>query len=162
MTEKKIFKSAEDLKKISDVWKCQGYEIVFTNGCFDIIHLGHIDYLEKAKLLGDKLIVGLNSDDSIRKIKGHNRPINNQYARSRMLAALAFVDAVVVFEEETPFTLIEYLVPDILVKGNDYAPNNIIGAEIVIENGGRVETIELVEGYSTSLIIKKVLNLNFN
>ncbi len=130
--------------------------MVFTNGCFDILHLGHIDYLEKARFLGDKLVVGLNDDDSVRRLKGESRPINNLKARSSMLAALEFVDAVVPFEEDTPLSLISSLLPDVLVKGNDYTIDNIVGADVVIENGGRVETIELVKGYSTTTIINKL------
>lgn len=135
-------------------WKDQ--EVVFTNGCFDILHLGHVDYLEKAASKGDKLIVALNTDASVSKLKGPTRPINTEQARARIIAALSFVDAVVLFSEDTPLSLIKQLIPDILVKGKDYNIDNIVGADIVMENGGKVETIELVDGYSTTNIINKI------
>lgn len=142
----------EDLSK----WKQNGQKIVFTNGCFDLVHLGHLDYLEKARLLGDRLIVGLNSDQSVTRIKGENRPIQDELSRSRLLASLEYVDGVVIFEEDTPESVIKELLPDILVKGNDYEISNIVGADIVMENGGTVKTIKLVEGYSTSKIVRKI------
>lgn len=138
------------------LWKDNDEKVVFTNGCFDIMHLGHIDYLEKARNQGTKLIVGLNTDSSVRKLKGSGRPINSEEARARMLAALSFVDMVVYFSEDTPYNLIKQLKPDILTKGSDYLAENIIGADIVIENGGKVCTINLVEGFSTSKIIDKI------
>ena len=137
-------------------WKSEGKKIVFTNGCFDIVHLGHVDYLEKAHNLGDKLVLGLNTDESVSRIKGPSRPIVDENSRSRVMAALEFVDLVVFFNEETPYELISALLPDILVKGNDYLAENIVGADIVKKNGGKVETIELVQGYSTSNIIKRI------
>lgn len=137
-------------------WKEQGNKIVFTNGCFDLIHLGHVDYLEKARSLGDRLIVGLNTDDSVRRLKGQSRPVQNQDSRARVMASFQFVDAVVMFGEDTPFDLIREVDPDILVKGNDYLAENIVGSDIVEKNGGSVVTIELVEGISTSGIIKKI------
>lgn len=141
-----------------EYWKSQHQKIVFTNGCFDILHLGHIDYLEKAKEKGDRLIIGLNSDSSIKIIKGENRPINNNEFRSRMLSALEFVDAVVLFDEETPLELIKSVKPDVLVKGDDYLTEDIVGADFVLTNGGKVETVQLVEGYSTTDLIKKIKN----
>jgi rfaE bifunctional protein nucleotidyltransferase chain/domain len=129
---------------------------VFTNGCFDILHLGHLDYLEKSRDLADKLVVGLNTDKSVRQLKGPGRPINNEYARARMLAAMSFVDLVIAFNEETPLELIKKVKPDILVKGKDYEVENIVGAEFVIGNGGEVKTIELKKGYSTTDIINKI------
>jgi rfaE bifunctional protein nucleotidyltransferase chain/domain len=155
MTADKIFSLSELLEKCQ-YWRGEGQKTVFTNGCFDILHLGHIDYLEKAKSLGNKLIVGVNADFSVKRLKGETRPINNEYARCRMLAALDFVDAVVLFGEDTPLHLITTLLPDILVKGNDYNISNIIGADIVMANGGEVKTIELVVGYSTTNLIKKM------
>lgn len=137
-------------------WQQEGQKVVFSNGCFDIVHLGHIDYLEKARALGDRLVIGLNSDDSVRQLKGPTRPVNDVYARARMLAAFSFVDGVVVFGEETPKSLIDDLLPDVLVKGNDYAIENIVGADTVMANGGEVKTISLVEGYSTSKLIEKI------
>ena len=145
-----------EAKILTDKWKKEGLKVVFTNGCFDILHLGHIDYLEKARLIGDKLVVGLNDDDSVRRLKGESRPVNDLLARSRMLAALDFVDVVVAFEEDTPLALISALLPDVLVKGNDYTIDNIVGADVVIQNGGSVETIALVDGYSTTSIINKL------
>lgn len=146
----------QEAKILTNTWKTDHLKVVFTNGCFDIMHLGHIDYLEKARSIGDKLVVGLNSDQSVRRLKGESRPINNLYARSSMLAALEFVDVVIPFEEDTPLSLISLLLPDVLVKGNDYTIENIVGADVVIENGGSVETIELVKGYSTTTIINKL------
>ena len=146
------------LMEIVEEWKKSGETVVFTNGCFDILHLGHVDYLEKARQLGSKLVVGLNTDDSIHRLKGNSRPVQDEKSRARVLASLEFVDAVSLFNEDTPYELIQVLKPHILVKGNDYSPENIVGADIVISNGGRVITIELVAGYSTSGIIKKINN----
>lgn len=132
--------------------------IVFSNGCFDIIHRGHIEYLAKASDLGDKFIIGLNTDASIKRLKGPSRPINNQDARAIVLAALQFVDAVVLFDEDTPYNLIKAVQPDVLVKGNDYKPEDIVGYDIVTAKGGVVTTVELVEGYSTTGTIDKMKN----
>jgi rfaE bifunctional protein nucleotidyltransferase chain/domain len=148
-----------DAVQLVNQWKLQGQTIVFTNGCFDILHIGHVDYLEKARNLGDKLVLGLNTDHSIRRIKGETRPIVEQNARARVIAALGFVDAVVLFDEDTPLRLIQTIKPDILVKGDDYTIKNIIGADFVIENGGKVETIPLVKGFSTSNIIEKIKSI---
>ena len=146
----------EGLKAQMLKWKNLGEKVVFSNGCFDILHLGHIDYLEKARNLGSKLIIGLNDDNSVKRLKGSERPINDENARARMLSALSFVDAVVLFSEDTPKDLITYLIPDILVKGSDYNLSNIVGADIVLANGGEVKTIDLVEGYSTTNLIQKL------
>lgn len=154
-TKTKI-KSKEQLNDLVKSWQSRGDKVVFSNGCFDILHLGHIDYLEKARSFGNRLIIGLNSDNSVRKLKGEGRPINNEEARGRMLAALSFVDAVTVFDEETPEELIDYLLPDVLVKGSDYKVENIVGAKNVIANGGTVKTIDLVNGYSTTNIIEQI------
>lgn len=140
-------------------WRSSGEQVVFSNGCFDIIHLGHIDYLEKASQLGSKLVIGINSDLSVKRLKGPQRPVQGEYARARMLAALAFVDAVVLYEEDTPLKLIETLRPHILVKGDDWNIGNIVGAEEVVKDGGAVKTIPLVKGYSTTSIIEKIKNL---
>ncbi len=145
----------EELKKRCEAWKNANESIVFTNGCFDILHLGHIDYLEKARNMGKKLIVGLNTDESIRKLKGQFRPINNLESRSRILAALEFVSAVITFDQDTPLHLITILKPNILVKGDDYSIKNIVGAKEVVQSGGQVITIPLISGFSTSEIIKK-------
>ena len=128
-------RSREALKAQVKTWQEEGLKVVFSNGCFDIVHLGHIDYLEKARAMGDKLVIGLNADTSVRELKGPNRPINDEYARSRMLAAFEFVDGVTLFSEDTPKDLIAYLVPDVLVKGSDYAVKDIIGADTVIPKG---------------------------
>lgn len=155
MTSDKILSLKEAQDQVT-IWKETGQKIVFTNGCFDIVHLGHVDYLEKAAALGDKMIVGLNTDSSVSRIKGTNRPVVNEESRSRLIAALDFTDAVILFDEPTPESLIRSLCPDILVKGDDYDISNIVGADFVIENGGEVKTIELVKGYSTSAIIEKI------
>lgn len=158
-TSEKILTLYDLQKKVSEL-KQQGKKIAFTNGCFDLVHLGHIDYLEKARAKGDVLVVGLNSDASVRRIKGNSRPIVDENSRSRLLAALAFVDFVVLFDEDTPENLISAIIPDVLIKGNDYAISNIVGAETVLSNGGKVETVELVQGYSSSNIIEKIKNIN--
>jgi rfaE bifunctional protein nucleotidyltransferase chain/domain len=139
-------------------WKSEGKKVVFTNGVFDLLHIGHITYLAKAAELGDKLIIGLNADSSVKRIKGEGRPVNDQNSRATLLAALFFVDAIVVFEEDTPRDLITTLLPDILVKGADYTVENIVGAKEVIANGGEVKTITFVEGYSSTSIIQKIRN----
>ncbi len=159
-TADKIYNSAADFLPTIKRWKSEGNKVVFTNGCFDIVHLGHLDYLEKARALGQKLVVGLNTDASITRLKGKTRPIVPETARARMLAALEFVDGVVLFADDTPLTLIQTLLPDILTKGNDYSVDNIVGAKEVIAHGGSVETIELVAGYSTSNIIQKILDVH--
>ncbi len=140
-------------------WQGKGLKVVFTNGCFDLVHLGHVDYLEKAAALGDKLVIGLNSDDSVRRLKGENRPILDENARTRLLAALEFVQGVVVFDEATPRDLIASLLPDVLVKGADYSVEEVEGHVEVLKNGGRVELVELVKGYSTSSIVAKIQSL---
>lgn len=133
-----------------------GFQTVFTNGCFDILHKGHIAYLEKAGELGDFLIVGLNSDDSVSRLKGEGRPIKSIDSREAIMGALGCVNMVVVFEEDTPQKLIEQLKPDILVKGGDYKKENIVGADFVIKNGGEVKIIDFLDGYSSSSIIDKI------
>ncbi len=139
-------------------WKKQGNKIVFTNGCFDILHKGHVDYLREAKKLGDKLIVGLNSDISVRKLnKGKARPLQDEASRKAVLEALKHVDLVILFDEETPERLIRQIRPDVLVKGGDYTVNQIAGSEFVLQNGGEVKIIPLTEGYSTSAIEQKII-----
>ena len=130
--------------------------VVFTNGCFDVLHLGHIEYLLQARKQGDCLLVGLNTDTSVKRLKGANRPINNQHARAMLLAALQFVDFVVLFDEDTPLELIIAVQPQVLVKGGDYTIDKIVGAEIVQKGGGEVITIEFTEGYSSTSIIKQL------
>ncbi len=137
-------------------WRFFSQKIVFTNGCFDLIHLGHIDYLAKASDDGDVLIVGLNSDTSARGLKGPARPINNQDQRAMILASFQFVSAVVIFDEPTPLQLITTIQPDVLIKGGDYKPEDIVGYEVVKAKKGIVKTIEFLEGYSTSFIEEKI------
>lgn len=137
-------------------WKQEGKKVVFTNGCFDILHYGHVDYLEKARALGDKLVLGLNTDDSVSRFKGPSRPVQDERSRARVLASLQSIDLVVFFNEDTPENLISELLPDILVKGSDYLAENIVGSEVVKRNGGEVRTIAFVPGYSTSRIIEKI------
>lgn len=140
-------------------WRKFGKSIAFTNGCFDILHAGHIHSLSQAASFADILVVGLNSDASTKKLKGENRPINNEQNRALLLASMVMVDAVVLFDEDTPFELINAILPDVLVKGGDYTIDTIVGAKEVIANGGRVEIIRLVEGLSTTSILKKIETL---
>jgi D-glycero-beta-D-manno-heptose 1-phosphate adenylyltransferase len=146
----------EQLKSMLAVWRFQEKKIVFTNGCFDILHLGHIDYLSKAKDEGNILIIGLNTDNSVSRIKGKNRPITDENSRAKILASLQFVDAVILFDEETPYELIKFVQPDVLVKGSDYKPEEIVGYDIVKAKKGKVVTIDFLEGYSTTAIEKKI------
>ncbi|MCK9223708.1 MAG: D-glycero-beta-D-manno-heptose 1-phosphate adenylyltransferase [Candidatus Muirbacterium halophilum] len=146
------FEIAEKMEKIRN----SGKKIVFTNGCFDILHAGHVDYLRKASDLGDYFVIGLNSDTSVKKLKGKNRPINNEIARKLVLEGIKGVDEVILFDEDTPYELIDAVFPHILVKGGDYTPKNIVGRDIVEKYGGRVEVIPFLEGYSTSDIIAKI------
>lgn len=133
----------------------EGKRIVFTNGCFDILHRGHVEYLAKAAAYGDVMVVGLNTDASVKRLKGPSRPVNDEYARALVLAALEFVSAVVLFDEDTPYNLIKTVQPDVLVKGSDYKPESIVGYDIVTAKGGKVVTVDLVEGFSTTNIISR-------
>jgi D-glycero-beta-D-manno-heptose 1-phosphate adenylyltransferase len=137
-------------------WNFKNQKIVFTNGCFDILHRGHIEYLAQAASLGDILIIGLNTDNSVKRLKGLTRPVQDQYARALILASLQFVNAVVFFDEETPYELIKKVQPDILIKGSDYKIEDIVGYDIVKKKGGEVKTIDFIPGYSTSSIIEKL------
>jgi rfaE bifunctional protein nucleotidyltransferase chain/domain len=139
-------------------WRAAGDTIVFTNGCFDLLHYGHLHYLAAARDLGNRLVVGLNSAESVRRLKGPARPINDEATRTHSLAALEMVDAVVVFEADTPLDLIERLQPDVLVKGGDWKPEQIVGSETVRSRGGQVLSLPFVEGYSTTNIEQKILN----
>ena len=155
----KIKNKIQDWKTIQQTiseWKNSNQKIVFTNGCFDILHYGHIHYLAEARALGDRLIIGLNSSASVKRLKGEHRPINDDLTRLYILAALECVDAVVIFEEDTPLELIKVIVPNILVKGGDYRPENIVGSDVVLKNGGEVKSLAFVEGYSTSSIENKI------
>jgi D-beta-D-heptose 7-phosphate kinase/D-beta-D-heptose 1-phosphate adenosyltransferase len=140
-------------------WQDHGFDVVFTNGCFDILHQGHIEYLEQARSLGDKLVVGVNADASVRKLKGDSRPINTETSRAYLLASLSFVDLVTIFEEDTPLELLTELIPDVLVKGGDYKEADVVGGEVVREHGGKVEILPFKEGFSTTAIEEKILQL---
>ena len=156
---KKIFNYNDaEFSRMLAIWRFQGKKIVFTNGCFDILHLGHIDYLSAASELGDLLIIGLNTDQSVSKIKGNNRPLQDEVSRAFVLASLGFVDAVVFFGEDTPYNLIKSIQPNFLVKGADYKPEDIVGYDIVKNKGGEIVTIEFLEGYSTTAIERKILD----
>ena len=151
----KIFTLPDLLSRINQ-WRQLGKTIAFTNGCFDILHEGHIYSLSQAASEADYLIVGVNSDASVKKLKGESRPINNENSRSKLLASLMLVDAVIIFKEDTPLNLIKSLLPDVLVKGGDYKMNEIAGAKEVIENGGRVVINPILNGFSTTSIIDKM------
>ena len=147
--EKKIIPAA--------AWsKPEGQKVVFTNGCFDILHRGHATYLAQARELGDLLVVGLNTDASVQRLKGPSRPVNNQYDRAFLLASLACVDFVILFDDDTPEQLIHTVRPDVLVKGGDYTLDTIVGADFVLQNGGTVTTIPFVDGYSTTSTLNKI------
>jgi len=156
-TKDKIL-SSKALKARIQAWRVHSERIVFTNGCFDILHPGHVDYLEKARKLGDRLVIGLNTDASVQKLKGIHRPIQHEQARALLLAALEFVDGICFFDEDTPYELILLLEPDVLVKGADYQPEEIVGYDLLKARGGEVKTIEFLEGYSTTSIIEKIKN----
>ncbi|MBO4581922.1 MAG: D-glycero-beta-D-manno-heptose 1-phosphate adenylyltransferase [Bacteroidales bacterium] len=153
--ENKIYPVNADLS-IVEQWRKEGKRLVFTNGCFDLVHRGHLVYLAQAAEKGDKLIIGLNSDASVRCIKGEHRPVTDEYSRAYLLASLFFVDAVILFDELTPYELIQRVQPDVLVKGSDYKPEDIVGADIVLAKGGEVTTIHFLPGYSTTSIIEKI------
>jgi rfaE bifunctional protein nucleotidyltransferase chain/domain len=154
--QNKIVDNEDNLKRLIAYWRFHGKKIVFTNGCFDLIHRGHIDYLAKAADMGNVLIIGLNTDDSVRRIKGKQRPVQDEQSRALILASLHFVNAVLLFDEDTPYNLIQKIQPDVLVKGSDYQPEKIVGYDIVTKNGGEISTIDFLEGYSTSAIIQKL------
>ncbi len=155
-TEHKIVTLAQGIE-LRKQWKANGDKVVFTNGCFDILHLGHVDYLEKSSEFGTQMIVAVNSDASVRTLeKGVERPVNAENARARLIAALGFVSMVIIFGEPTPLELIQSLSPDVLVKGDDYTIETIVGAKEVIAAGGSVKTIALVPDYSTTKIIQKL------
>ncbi len=144
------------LERLLVYWRFRKNKIVFTNGCFDIIHFGHIKYLVKAASLGDILIVGLNTDQSVRILKGKDRPLQNEESRAMVLASLQFIDRIILFDQETPYDLIKKIKPDVLVKGADYKPEDIVGYDVVKAEGGEIVTIDIVKGYSTSSIIKRI------
>jgi D-glycero-beta-D-manno-heptose 1-phosphate adenylyltransferase len=159
MTFEHIENKIQDWDKLENSvkeWQSKGEKVVFTNGCFDLLHYGHIHYLAEARDLGDKLIVAINSAASVKRLKGEHRPINDELTRQYLLAALEFVDAVVVFEEDDPFNLIKLIMPDILVKGGDWQPHQIIGSNVVLANGGKVQSLPYIDGYSTTNLEKKI------
>jgi len=150
-----IFTEKEEIKFWLGYWRFHQKKIVFTNGCFDILHRGHIDYLANAADLGDVLVIGLNTDESVSRIKGKNRPVQDQTSRAMLLSALSFVDAVILFNEDTPYELIKYVKPDVLVKGSDYKPEEIVGYDVVKNKGGEIISMDFLEGFSTSKIIER-------
>ncbi len=159
MSDKKISSrifSLEELLSRIAFWRALGDTVVFTNGCFDILHPGHLQLLAGCAALGDRVVVGINSDASVKRLKGTSRPLNNEQARAQMLAANIFTDAVVIFEEDTPENLIQALQPDVLVKGGDWQKEQIVGATFVKGSGGKVYTIPFLEGFSTTGIIDKM------
>lgn len=148
--------TAEALRDTVARWRAGGDRVVFTNGCFDILHYGHLHYLAEARDLGQRLVVGLNSGDSVRRLKGPSRPINDEATRAHLLAALEVVDAVAFFDTDTPMELIQTILPDVLVKGGDWRPEQIVGSDVVLANGGQVLSLPFVEGYSTTNIERKI------
>ena len=154
----KICDNTEVLLKKVTQWKREGKKIVFTNGVFDLVHRGHVDYLAKARNLGDVLVMGVNTDVSVNRLKGPHRPIQDEYSRLLILASFEFVDAVILFGEQTPYDLIKLVEPNILVKGSDYKAENIVGYDIVTSTGGSVQTIDFIPGFSTSLIEQRIKN----
>jgi rfaE bifunctional protein nucleotidyltransferase chain/domain len=153
---RKKIKNLPEFKKEIEALKAKGQRIVFTNGCFDLLHPGHMRYLYAARQLGDYLIVAVNTDRSVKIIKGANRPIQSQDERTELLAALSFVDAVVLFDEDNPLMVIQQLVPNVLVKGGDWTEDKIIGADVVKKAGGVVKSFQFVAGYSTTALIEKI------
>ena len=154
--EKKIAYTAKEAENTLSLWRFKDDKIVFTNGCFDILHRGHIEYLAKAASLGPKLVIGLNTDASVKRLKGDSRPITDENARALLLASLVFVDKVILFDTDTPRDLIDFVQPDVLVKGGDYKPEEIVGYDIVKAKGGEIVTLDFVEGYSTTSLIEKM------
>lgn len=144
-----------NLSEVIEFYKSQGKKIVFTNGCFDLLHIGHVRYLEQAATLGDVLIVGINSDASVQKLKGPTRPIQNENDRAEILASLKAVDHTVLFTEDTPYNLIKQILPNVLVKGGDWTPDQIVGSDIVLANKGEVKSLLFIDGKSTTKIIEK-------
>jgi rfaE bifunctional protein nucleotidyltransferase chain/domain len=154
--QSKIVYDYQELANTLAIWNFKSQKVVFTNGCFDILHRGHVEYLAKAASLADVLIVGLNTDSSVARLKGSTRPIQDETSRAMVLASLVFVSKVVLFDEDTPFELIKFIQPDILVKGSDYKTEDIVGYDVVKSKGGEIVTIDLVDGYSTTAIVRKL------
>lgn len=146
-----------NLQRLCNIWRMKGDRIVFTNGCFDILHRGHVEYLQEAAALGDRLVVAVNSDASVRRQgKGPDRPLNDEGSRAKVLAALRMVDAVIIFEDDTPLALIRAIVPDVLVKGGDWPVERIVGADAVMASGGEVRSLRLVDGFSTTALVERI------
>jgi rfaE bifunctional protein nucleotidyltransferase chain/domain len=155
-TDRRIFDRISAARMVN-VWRLKSDRIVFTNGCFDILHRGHVEYLQEAAALGDRLVVGVNSDASVRRLgKGDDRPLIDQDSRAKVLAALRCVDAVVIFDEDTPLELITALQPDVVAKGGDWKPEQIVGADVVNARGGEVRSLKLVDGFSTTALVEKI------
>lgn len=154
--QSKIFANREAIRPTIAQWAEEDQRVVFTNGCFDIVHKGHIDYLYEASKLADRMVIGLNTDASVQVLKGEGRPVNNNEARALIIAALGFVDMVVFFGEDTPKELIDVVQPDVLTKGSDYIAENIVGYNTVMAKGGQVITIDLTDGFSTTALIKRI------
>lgn len=152
----------ESFRPVREFLLKSGRKLVFTNGCFDIIHRGHLEYLNEAKSLGHKLLVGINSDTSVKQLNGADRPVNNELDRAFVIDNLKTVDYVIIFNDETPYNLIKSVKPDILVKGGDWKPDKIVGSDIVIENGGEVKSLSFIDNYSTSAIVKKIIASSSN
>lgn len=146
----------DNLNALLTYWRLKDEKIVFTNGCFDLLHRGHIEYLARAASLGSILVVGMNSDASVRRLKGDQRPVQDEYSRALLTTSLRFVTGVKLFDEDTPYELIRRIVPDVLVKGGDYKEEDIVGGDVVKSNGGEIVTIDFTEGYSTSGLIEKI------
>ncbi len=156
LIQSKIILDRSDLENVLAIWRFKDQKIIFTNGCFDIIHLGHVEYLAKAASLGNQLVIGLNSDASVKRLKGPSRPVQDENTRAMVLASFSFVAKVVIFDEDTPLDLIKLVKPGILVKGGDYEPEKIVGYDVVTSYGGEIVTIDLVDGHSTTGIIHKL------
>jgi D-beta-D-heptose 7-phosphate kinase/D-beta-D-heptose 1-phosphate adenosyltransferase len=154
--QNKIYSTVRELSGILDFQRASGKKVVMTNGCFDILHRGHVSYLEEARSLGDILVVALNSDSSVKKLKGQNRPINKLEDRAIVLASLSSVDFIISFEEETPLSLYEEILPDVLVKGGDYQSNNMVGANEIVKAGGEVKILKFIDGFSTTALIEHI------
>ncbi|MDX1685517.1 MAG: D-glycero-beta-D-manno-heptose 1-phosphate adenylyltransferase [Saprospiraceae bacterium] len=149
-------KNREEAMKTCQSWRASNERIVFTNGCFDLIHPGHVIYLESARALGERLVVGINSDASVKRLKGASRPVQEERARALVLAGLASIDLITIFDEDTPLELIKAIDPDILVKGGDWSTDQIVGGEYITEQGGMVKSLPFEEGYSTTSIVEKI------
>jgi rfaE bifunctional protein nucleotidyltransferase chain/domain len=148
---------SQQAAKIVQQWQGKGDKVVFTNGCFDLVHRGHVEYMAIAANLGQRLVLGLNTDASVKRLKGDLRPLVDEQSRAILLAAFEFIDLIVLFDEDTPYELIKAVQPDILVKGSDYKPESIVGYDIVTARGGKVETIDFVEGFSTTKLVERII-----